>query len=343
VIDTVFLFLKGIVIGLANIIPGVSGGTMALVLGIYDRMIRAIGRIGPASVKQLGAALRGPERGSGLLRFARDHEVWFLAWLGIGALAAIVATSKLMVYLLSEHHDPTYGFFWGLIAASVVVPLRLVRPGSGGQWAGAVLCALVAVTVTVGIGEAVSPEERLESAKRKEAMRAETTAAADEAAAAEPEADHSVGRLLLVGLAGAVAISAMVLPGVSGSFVLLLFGMYFEVLAAVNDRDFVVLGVFAMGCLLGLALFSRLLAFLLDRFRSQTMAFLVGLMVGSLWSIWPFKAFEEVGGKRIDLGNLWPEALGGNEIWTLVAAVVGIGIVLPFVFHDRTKAEEEEA
>ncbi len=336
-INTVFLFLKGIVIGLANIIPGVSGGAMALVLGIYDRLIRAIGRIGPGSVRSLGAALRGPERGAALVRLGREHEVWFLGWILVGALAAIVATSKLMVYLLREQHDPTYGFFWGLIAASVVVPLSMVSRRTWRELA----CALVAVAITVGIGAGISPEERLETAKKKQEMRA--AAKADDAAATEaeePEADHSAGRLILVGIAGAVAISAMVLPGVSGSFVLLLFGMYFEILAAVNDRDFVVLAVFALGCLLGLAFFSRLLAFLLDRFRSQTMAFLVGLMVGSLWSIWPFKSFEIVGTKRIDLANAWPEALGGNEIWTVVAMIVGVGIVLPFVFYDRSKTPE---
>jgi putative membrane protein len=329
--QSVLLFLKGVLVGLANIIPGVSGGTMALVLGIYDRLIRAIGRLGPATVGKFLDALRTPPRGRSLLAFAKEHDVGFLAMLTVGALAAIVATSKIMEILLRDHHDPTYGFFFGLVAASIVVPLALIRRRSWPE----LLSALVAVVLVVGLAEGVSPEDRLEAAKAKEAR-----AEAAEGSPEEVVLDHSAGHLAIMGLCGAIAISAMILPGVSGSFVLLLFGVYFDMLAAVNHRDFLTLGVFAAGCLVGILFFTRLLAWLFDRFRSQTLAFLVGLMVGSLWSIWPFKSFEIVGGQRIDLANRLPAGLGGNEALTLVATLVGAGLVIGFLMWEKTRGEE---
>jgi putative membrane protein len=335
--NTIGLFLKGILIGLANIIPGVSGGTMALVLGIYDRMIRAIGRIGPRTVTSFIGAFRSKPRSAGLVGFAREHDVWFLTMLCVGAMAAIVATSKLMVYLLAEQHDPTYGFFWGLIAASVIVPYSMLDRRSLREL---VFC-VAAVAITVGIGQAMSPEKRLEAEQLKHAMKTEAGAAETASAPAETEANHSPMRLVVIGLTGAVAISAMVLPGVSGSFILLLLGMYFEILAAVNERDLVILAVFAVGCLVGLALFTRLLAYLLDRHRSVTMAFLVGLIIGSLWSIWPFKSFGMAGEKRIDLSNQWPGEFGTGEISTILAVVIGAAIVLGFLWWEKRRAPEK--
>jgi putative membrane protein len=342
---TVGLFAKGILIGLANIIPGVSGGTMALVLGIYDRMIRAIGRLGPRTVSSFVGAFRAKPRSEGLLAFAREHDLWFLTMLCVGAIAAVVATSRLMEFLLETRPEPTLGFFWGLIAASVLVPYAMVDRRS---WREAVACVL-AIVVTVGIAESMSREEKIAAAEKRCEMRAEAARQAGESGGDEAERpfDHSPVRLLQVAAAGAVAISAMVLPGISGSFIMLLLGMYFELLAAVNALDFVFLGIFAVGCVLGIVFFSRLISVLLDRLRSVTMAFLVGLILGSLWSIWPFKERrwipEDVpreDAELLDLANRLPPEFGSNEIATVAAVAVGAAIVLGFLWWEKRRAAE---
>ncbi len=126
---------------------------------------------------------------------------------------------------------------------------------------------------------------------------------------------------------GAIAISAMILPGISGSFLLLLMGGYITILNAVSSRNIPVLIVFTLGCVVGIALFSRLINFLLRKWHDLTMGFLVGLVVGSLWMIWPFKTTALVGEKTIFLSNKIPANFGMNEIYSLLAIITGIIIV----------------
>ena len=133
---------------------------------------------------------------------------------------------------------------------------------------------------------------------------------------------------------GAVAISAMILPGISGSFVMLLFGVYFEILSAINNRDLMLLMTFAIGCSVGLLAFTRLLNFLLERYHDFTVSFLVGLMIGSLYGLWPFREFEVVNSQRVDFAHVLPR-IDTNLAITFVAFLLGCIIILIFDWFEK--------
>lgn len=318
------LIVKGFLIGLANIIPGVSGGTFALILGIYERLIRALHNIGAKTAQRLLAAVTLRKTAiSGAMSELRRIDFGFLALLGLGAAIAVVGTSKLMVYLLNEQHDPTYGFFSGLILASIAIPAKLLK---GFGWKE--LMALIAATIlTIGLSMSVG-EKNLEKQKHKqslEAVESSEPAPHEEAVVGR----FSVGKLVHLFLSGAFATSAMILPGISGAFVLLLFGSYFDILTAITNRDLFVLLIFAAGCGIGLLTFTRLLNYVFERFYDLTISFLIGLMVGSLYGLWPFRNHEIIGGERVDLAHIVPE-VNANLMVTGVAFLIGAGIILIF-------------
>jgi putative membrane protein len=284
--------VQGALIGIANIIPGVSGGTLALVLGIYERLVAAIGAVGMRTVKAAGRLVLHPGRADAHRSLGQELQRVDALWLGTlaaGAALAIVGSSRLIEYLLENQLAPTLAFFIGLIVPSVSVPYgRLERRGMA-----ELLAAVVAVAGLVALSRA---------------------------GAAEAGGGFGLAGLFL---AGAVAISAMILPGVSGSFVLMLMGEYRVVLDAINELDVVRLGVFAVGCLTGLLLFVRLLDVLLRRAHSVTMAFLIGLILGSLWVLWPFKKIPE-GAKIVSGTNIIPEAFTSEVAAAGGALVLGL-------------------
>jgi putative membrane protein len=324
--ELVVNLLRGVAVGLANIIPGVSGGTMALVLGIYQRLITAIGNLG---IGTFTCVFKGRKA---FVEEMKRVDIIFLGTLGVGAFGAIIAVAKLMTYLLEHQHDPTYGFFFGLVLVSVVVPFRMVKHKTVGTF----IACLLAVALVVGLTLAMSGQEKLESAQRKAALKAAAAKTVDaggnKAAAETDKVPRTTKMMILFFIAGAVAISAMILPGISGSFMLLLMGVYFDVLACITGRQLVLLAIFAAGCGVGLIVFTKLLKFLLERFHDVTMAFLLGLVLGSLYAIWPFKSFGMAGGRRVDMDNILPTAFGQNEILTLAAVLAGCAIVGAFVW-----------
>jgi putative membrane protein len=324
--------LRGGAVGLANIIPGVSGGTMLLLLGIYERVIHAIHNLGFGTIK---AVFSGRQR---FLKEMKRIDAVFLACVALGAGVAVVATAKLMLYLLDHQHDPTYGFFFGLVLVSVWTPFRMIKRSS----VGVVLSCLVGIVLVVGLTFALSPEQRIASERQKAELK-QARAQATTAGEGLQETEIEPGQAILFFLAGMIAIAAMILPGISGSFVLLLLGIYFELLAAILERNLLLLGIFALGCGVGLLACTRLLNWLLARVHDQTMAFLMGLVLGSLWAIWPFKDFTRVGGKRIDTINLFPTHFGTKEILTLLAALLGCGIVLVFNCFERYKRTNQRS
>ncbi len=241
--------------GSADIVPGVSGGTVALVLGIYDDLIHNISQ-GALGVKQL---LTGD-----LVEFRQTLRsiqwVWLFSLLA-GVIAAIFALSSVIERLLDEEPIRMGALFLGLIIGSIWVAVRMIDRIDG---VAAALMIVVGIAFFLLLG-----------------LRSDTHASDDAA--------EVVTRAWWVFfLAGAIAICAMILPGISGSFLLVMLGMYTEVLGAVNDRDFVILGVFALGCVVGLALFSTLLNWLLDRYHRWVLAAMVGLMLGSTRVLWPW-------------------------------------------------------
>jgi len=242
--------------GSADIVPGVSGGTVALVLGIYDRLITNVSE-GASGLKQL---LTG-DFGSFRKTLGEIEWVWLVSLL-VGILAAIVALASLIERLLHEQPIRMASLFLGLIIGSVWVAARLID-------------RFDAVTVAIMLGVGATMFLLL-------GLRTDTEAADD-------ALEVVTKSWWVFFLAGAIAICAMILPGVSGSFILVMLGMYTEVLGAVNDRDFGVLIAFMVGAVVGLALFSTLLHWLLENYHGWVMAAMVGLMLGStrvLWA-WP--------------------------------------------------------
>lgn len=320
--------LRGIVIGVANIIPGVSGGTLALVLGIFERMIAALKNISLNTfLAFIGFFTFKKKSRDRLFEELKKIDFLFLVQIGIGVAIAIISLASIMTYLLEKQHDPTYGFFFGLILASVLVPFKLIEKKTLSRF----LMMVLAIAVVIGFSSLMSGEKMIEKAKEKQVAHLANGNPATE----EYSPDVSVGRLLFIFVSGMAAISAMILPGVSGSFLLLLLGLYFDILQAIIHMHLLILGVFALGCLIGLVYFTRLLDILLKRWHDMTMSFLLGLVLGSLWPIWPFKTTTMVGDEIIYLANKLPEGFGGNTLVTIITTLIGIAIVAAFIIMEK--------
>ncbi|NNC43662.1 MAG: DUF368 domain-containing protein [Acidimicrobiia bacterium] len=239
--------VRGFLMGAADIIPGVSGGTVALILGIYERLVSNI-RIGAGSLSRL---VRGDVKG--FWKSFTSIEWAFLGPLVIGIGLAVILMATPITWLLEHHPRPTAGVFFGLIAGSIAIAWQLL--GQRDVLRAMVMAATaVAAFFILGLrgGEVVDPSS-----------------------------------LLFFG-AGALAICAMILPGVSGSFILLMIGMYQPLLEAVHDRSIATLLTFIIGAVVGLAMFSTLLNWLLDNHHDTMLAGLIGLMIGSLRVLWPW-------------------------------------------------------
>ncbi len=257
---SVTTIIKGGLIGIANIIPGVSGGTFALILGIYDRLIGAVNAINLATAKVFLKLLVSGFSTEGRKAWAdqwRKIDATFLSLLMLGAVVAIFSSSFLIEYLLTCHYSPTLAFFVGLILPSISIPWAMMeRRGRCLLW------IIPGIVITVGISSVM------------------------------PDSTYGLDNPLMAFVTGAIAISAMILPGISGSYVMLIMGQYQNVLAKLTHLNAGALVWFlglALGMGIGIVLFARLLHFLLARYRSATMAFLIGLLFGSLFVLWPFK------------------------------------------------------
>ena len=313
--------LKGSLIGVANVIPGVSGGTLALMLGIYQRTIQAVCGINFLLLRKVLALPRKGKAGwTDLWTYVRERDLLCLGWLGGGAIVGILLFARIMGWLLEVHREPSSAFFLGLVLASIIFPWRYLTRHSWRE-----VCAFaLACVLAVGLSMAVSEEDRMARAARKQAL-AEDAAVAEAVVPAAEQVD--IVHMAWIFGGGVLALSAMVLPGVSGSFILLLLGVYADVLAAVNQRDLFVLAVFLTGGVIGLLLFTRVMGWLLARMFNLTMAFMIGLMVGSLYELWPFKETVLVGDELVILGNRLQGIAPGEAMVALMAAAVGMAIV----------------
>ena len=284
------LIAKGFCMGVADVVPGVSGGTMAFILGIYEELIDAIRSFDLKSLKLIV---------SGKIRDFLDHAQWrFLLAVGCGILLAIFSLSKALSWLLQNEPVLIWSFFLGLILASVVTVSKRVESWRPLTWC-SLMAGLAGIYVLVGLVPGTTPNA-----------------------------------LWFLFISGAVAICAMILPGISGSFILVLMGKYQHILEAVNERNLLVLFIVAAGACVGLAAFSRLLGWLLHKYHDYMVAFLTGLMLGSLRKIWPFKETLESmvssGGKVIPTvqENILPTQWTGEVTFALGLAVVGFLVVL---------------
>lgn len=264
--------------GAADVVPGVSGGTVALVLGIYRRLISSV-RDG---AKVLGRLVKLDF--SGARRSFASVEWTLIAPLLIGILVAVATLSGVIEHLLENSPVQMAGLFLGLVAGSVVVAWGLLEVRDVRRWTILVIVAILTFLL-LGVRGGTSDDT--------------VSQVADPA-------------LWAFFIAGAIAICAMILPGISGSFLLVTMGMYGPVLAAVSDRDLAIIVVFGLGCVIGLALFSQVLHWALVKHEPTIMAGLIGLMVGSVRVLWP-----------------WPSGLDSTELgWIEGPVVVTLGLMV---------------
>ena len=301
--DYLLLTLKGMAMGAADVVPGVSGGTIALITGIYEELIFSIKSINLKALK--------------LLLSGRPAAFWkaingsFLLSVLLGIAISIFSLAKGLTFLL--HHYPilVWSFFFGLIVASAIYVARTIKAWNAGAVIAGIAGIVIAYFITV-----ISPAE------------ANTT-------------------WFYIFFSGMIAICAMILPGISGSFILVLLGMYQFILGAVVDLNIPVLLVFVAGAAIGIIGFSNVLSWLLKKFHTLTIALLAGFMVGSLNKIWPWKevteSFIDRHGEVRPLAekNILPatyENLTGNEslLWGAIFFLV-VGFVLIFVIEAASK------
>lgn len=289
-------YLKGMAMGAADIVPGVSGGSIALIAGIYQNLLDSINSFNLENLLLL--------KSFEFKLFYVKVNGSFLLSLLLGILTSIFALSKVITYLMIEHPIPLWSFFCGLILVSAFLILKDINKWNIGVALAVILGTLIAWWVT-NLPPTTSPEAHW-----------------------------------FTFVAGAIAICAMILPGISGSFILLILGKYEPILKAVSDKDVFTLALFASGCVVGILSFSRVVSFLLRKFHSTTIGLLSGFMLGSVNELWPWKIVtawrtSSSGVQKPFLTeNILPSSymeLIGQEPQVLAASIAflfGIGLVL---------------
>lgn len=298
--DYVLLLLKGMGMGAADVVPGVSGGTIAFISGIYEELINSIKSIDLKVVRMLF---------TGRLReLSEKINIWFLLSVFGGVAISIFSLARLMKWLLHNHPVMVWSFFFGLILASTLFVLRTI-----GRFRLKSLLFFIAGVAVAWIITSLTPV---------------TT----------PE------EWWFVFLSGSIGICAMILPGISGAFILLLMGKYLFIITAVSELNIPVILLFTSGAVIGLILFSNFLSWLLGKFRVQTVALLAGFMIGSLNKVWPWKVAtstaEGLHGEVIILSerNVLPnayESLTSAEPMTVQAILIFFAGVLLLSILER--------
>jgi putative membrane protein len=296
------LVLKGMGMGAADVVPGVSGGTIAFITGIYEELINSIKSVNHKSLKLLFTGK--------IAAFWQAINANFLLALVIGIGISVVSLAKLLKYILENHPELIWSFFFGLIVASAIYVAKQIT-----KWnISAIISIIAGVAVAYFITE-ITP--------------AETTNA-----------------YWFIFVSGAIAICAMILPGISGSFILLLLGKYEYIIGAISEFKLMVLGVFLSGAAVGIISFSNVLSWLLKKFHNQTIAVLSGFMIGSLNKVWPWKntleTFTDRHGeiKPLIQENVLPAAYEGDAHLISAIALAIAGFVLIFVIERMATTRE---
>ena len=285
------IFFRGMGMGAADVVPGVSGGTLALITGIYEELIDTLGGFGPRLLRVW--------REQGFVAFWRESNLTFLLTLLAGILTSIALLARLIVWLLATHPVPVWAFFCGLILASIFLVLQPLKQRGATQ----ISAFVIGTAVAVAIGLA-------------------------------PGLSSAGGGAWVFFFSGMLAICAMILPGISGSFILLLLGMYQPVLEAVKQADLLLLFAFLAGCAVGLLSFVHVLKWTLHRFHDTVMALLAGFMAGSLLKLWPWRITGPDG-----LGDQWltpsgySAATGQNAQLLLAVVMVAVAALLVWLLY----------
>ncbi|MDK1082126.1 MAG: DUF368 domain-containing protein [Anaerolineae bacterium] len=300
--DYLGLVVRGFFMGAADIVPGVCGGTLAFILGIYEELINSIKAI-DTKLLQLLSRLK--------FKTAMDSFPWqFLLSVGVGIGLAILTLASFLEQQLETNPTHVWAFFFGLVLASVITVGRSVS-----QWnvtmLASTLLGLVGGYLLVGVVPVQTPEAPW-----------------------------------FLFLSGAIAICAMILPGISGAFILVLLGKYQYVLAAVNDRDILTIALVGAGAAFGIVTFARILSWLFKNHRDTTIAVLTGLMIGSMRKIWPWKVTLNTTVDRhgeivpLDQANILPAAFDGDVAFGLGWMLLGVLAVLAL---SRLAGRQEES
>ena len=266
--EWLLIYLRGLAMGAADVVPGVSGGTIAFITGIYDRLLLALSSLSKDGWKVLFK--------EGLKTFWVRQDMTFLVVLGLGVVTSVGLLSHVIKFLLYQYPEALWSFFFGLIISSGILMIKEVDRWRLTEVGFLVLGVVCSAWLSLQVPAQVSPS------------------------------------LFKIFLAGAVAICAMVLPGISGSFILLLLGFYATVITAIQQLDVPVLSSFLLGCLIGLFAFVHLVNYFLTHYRAKTFMFLLGLMLGSLIKVWPWKETVTTRlnshGETVPLlqKNIWP-------------------------------------
>ena len=289
-IHYLILSLKGMAMGAADVVPGVSGGTIAFISGIYEELISSISNIGPGLFNVL--------RKEGFLATWKALNGNFLLAVFTGIAISIVSLAKIISWLLINQPILLWSFFFGLVVASIFFVAKGIK-----RWNLAVVLMFV-----IGAGLAyyitsLPPSE-------------------------------NTGTLPYLFFSGALAVCAMILPGISGAFILVLLGSYKTVLDAVHERDLIIITTVGIGAIFGLLSFAKLLKWMFGHYKNMTLALLTGFILGSLNKIWPWKevlSTRSYGDKVIPVleKNVWPWAFEGNSQleWAIFLGILGFCLI----------------
>lgn len=288
----ILLALKGMGMGAADVVPGVSGGTIAFITGIYEELIESIRSISSKSLKVLVR--------SGFGEFWKSINGNFLLAVVTGIAISVFSLARLLRYILENYPELIWSFFFGLIIASAIYIAMSIK-----TWKTSTVISMIVGVVVSYMITALTP--------------AETTEA-----------------WWFVFLSGSIAICAMILPGISGSFILLLLGKYGYIITAVSEFKVGIIAIFMSGAVVGIIAFSNVLSWLLKKFHHQTVALLAGFMIGSLNKVWPWKntieTFVDRHGELRPLieKNVLPTAYDGEPYLAQALLFAVIGFVLIF-------------
>lgn len=285
---------RGIAMGAADVIPGVSGGTIAFITGIYEELINSLSNINIKAFKTL--------RNDGIKAFWSHINGNFFVALFLGIAISVFSLAKLVTFLLENHPVLLWSFFFGLVLASGLLIMKTIR-----KWNIVNILGIITGTAIAGFISSM-------------------------------EVTASGGDSWYILLSGAIAICAMILPGISGAFILVLLGSYDIVISGIKDVDLKIIGLFAIGCIIGLLSFSRVLKYLFTHFKNFVLALLSGFLFGSLWKIWPWKnkagegpiVVHSDGKEDWMMTNVMPENyIGQDRIeYAILFAVLGLIVVL---------------
>lgn len=285
------IWCKGLLMGAADIVPGVSGGTLALLLGIYERLINAIRAVDHHALMMM---LRGQ-----FITAWRHVDGTFLLSLFSGILLSVFVLANAVSWMLEHEPVVLWGLFNGLILAALPHLCRRI-PWSGHR----LLLAMIGISMAILISHI------------------------------QPMSLEPVWWMYFI--AGAIAICAMILPGISGSFILLLLGMYAPVLLAVTELELGILFIFMAGCIIGLLCFSRILSWLLTRCHDATLALLIGVVVGALFRIWPW----QLDGKLLTPSSYQQLVGSADTSLVVLSAVAGVVIMQLMLRLERFNSED---